>query len=128
MRFSPFLFAALSACVAGPTERPLSVRQVIENAQALDGREITVAGWIQACRHLSCSLHASAEEAGRERPVYFLSIGRSGWFDAFARRNAPARIALRARVDARCITDPASGIIAACTDRPASLDPRGLVR
>jgi hypothetical protein len=128
MRCLPFLILALSACVAGPPERPLSVRYVVENAGVLDGRDIVVSGWLQACQHLSCSLYDSAEEAGKDSPSYFLSIGRSPWFDSFARRSAPTRITLRARVDASCISDPATGVFALCTDRPNSLEPLGLVR
>lgn len=128
MRFLPLLLLALTACVAGRTERPLSVREVVENAQALDGREIVVSGWIETCQRLSCPLYGSSEEVGKDWPIYYLSIGPSRWFESFARRHAPTRVTLRARVDARCITDPATGAIAACADRANSLEPLGLVR
>ena len=127
MRFVAFLFVALSACVAGPTERALTVKQVVENARALDGQEILVTGWIDYCHRLSCPLFDSAEEVGKDWP-YFLSIGRSSWFDSFARRHAPTRVTFRSRVDARCISDPATGVIAACADRANSLEPLGLAR
>ena len=126
MRSLPFLFVALSACVAGPTERALSVKQVVENAQALDGQEILVTGWIEHCHRLSCPLFDSAEEVGKEEWSYVLSIGRSTWFDSFARRHAPTRVTLRARLNNRCISNPATRIIAACADRSNTLEPLGL--
>jgi hypothetical protein len=122
VRFSPFLILAVCACVAGPTQRALSVKQVVENAQALDGQEIVVTGWIEYCHRLSCPLFDSAEEVGKDWS-YVLSIGRSSWFDAFARRHAPTRVTLRARLNNRCISDPATRIIAACADRANTLEP-----
>ena len=127
MRFLPVLLLALSACVAGPGERPLNVRQVVENARALDGQEIVVSGWIEQCQRLFCSLYDSSEEVGKEWP-YFLSIGPSRWFDAFAERHAPTRVTLRARLNNRCISDPGRGNIAVCADRANSLEPLSLVR
>ena len=127
MLLVPLLIFALQASAAESTERPLSVREVMENAEALDGREISVSGWVQECHSLSCSLYASRREARRQEPRYWLSIGSSPWFDAFARRNAPARVTLRARFDARCVSDPADGVIALCADRVRSLDPLAIV-
>lgn len=123
----PLLFLALQAAVPAQGERPLSVREVMENAGTLDGREIVVSGWIEECHRLSCTLYASRREARKDWPDYWLSIGSSGWFDSFAARNAPTRVTLRARFDARCVTDPASGIIALCADRVNSLAPIALV-
>lgn len=100
----------------------------MENAGALDGREILVSGWVEHCERLFCELYASRRESrGRSWPVYYLSIGSSAWLDAFVRRNGPGRVTLRARFDARCVTDPRSGIIAACADRVSSLRPIALV-
>ena len=127
MRLLPLLFVALSACVSGRSERPLSVRHVVQNAEALDGREIVVTGWIDECRHLSCTLYAGPEDVGKAWPIYILSIGASPWFDAFARLHAPTRITVRARVHNHCISDPAADVIAACADRPNTLEPLGLV-
>jgi hypothetical protein len=126
-RFLPFPLLAVCGCVAGPTARPLSVREVVEGAQALDGREIVVAGWLEDCRPLSCGLYGSAGEVRKEFP-YYLSIGRSPWFDSFARRAAPRRIVLRARLHDRCISDPATETIAVCADRSGTLEPLALVR
>jgi len=95
IRFLPISLLALSGCVAGLTERPLSVREVMENARALDGQEIVVSGWLQQCQRLSCGIYASAKEAEKDWP-YYLSIGSSRWFDTFAQRAAPTRIVLRA--------------------------------
>ncbi|HEX8381204.1 MAG TPA: hypothetical protein VF619_11735 [Allosphingosinicella sp.] len=125
-RFLPFL-VLLSGCVAGPTERPLSVEEVVENASALNGREIVVVGWLDQCFRFSCGIYASAKEAKKDFP-YYLSIGRSRWFDSFAQRAAPTRIALRARLDDRCISNPATEIIALCTDRSGTLEPLALIR
>lgn len=127
MPLLPILFLLFRASTAEPGERPLSVRQVMENADALDGHEITVAGWIEYCHRLSCPLFASRREVRRDRSDYWISIGRSAWFDAFAARNAPARVTLRARFDARCVVDPAEGVIAVCADRTDSLAPLAVV-
>ena len=127
MRLLPLLFVALSACVSGASQRPLSVRHVVQNAEALDGREVVVTGWIDECLRLSCPLYADPEDVGKAWPIYVLSIGASRWFDAFARLHAPTRITLRARVHDHCISDPAANVIAVCTDRPSTLEPLGLV-
>ena len=127
MRLLPALVLGLSACLITPAERPLNVRQIVENARALDGQEVVVTGWIEDCERLSCPLYASSEEVGKDSP-YLLSIGPSRWFDDFARRNAPMRVNLRARVHARCITNPATGNIAVCADRSGTLEPLGLGR
>ncbi|HEX6375587.1 MAG TPA: hypothetical protein VFZ91_07685 [Allosphingosinicella sp.] len=126
-RFLPFSLLALSGCMAGATERPLSVREVVENARTLDGREIVVAGWLERCQSRSCGIHASADEVGDDFP-YYLSIGPSRWFDSFARRTAPTRIVLRARLHDRCISDPAARIIAACADRAGTLEALAVIR
>ncbi len=127
IRFLPILFLALSGCVAGLTERPLGVRDVVENARALDGQEIVVSGWLQHCQRLSCGIYASAKEAEKDWP-YYLSIGPSRWFDTFAQRAAPTRIVLRARLHNRCISNPATQIVGACTDRGDTLEPLALIR
>jgi hypothetical protein len=127
MRWLPSLFVALSACVAGSTERALSVKHVVENAQALDGQEILVTGWIEYCHRLSCPLFHSAAEVENDWS-YYLSIGGSRWFDAFARRHAPTRVTLRARLNDQCITNPATQIIAVCADRSNTLEPIGFPR
>ena len=127
IRLLPFAFFTLSACVAGPTARPLTVREVVENAHAFDGKEIVVTGWLEQCQRLSCGIFASAEEVEKDFP-YYLSIGRSSWFDAFAQYAAPRRITLRARLHDRCISNPATQIIAACADRGGTLEPLALVR
>jgi hypothetical protein len=127
VRVLPFLLLALSGCVAGPAGRPLSVREVVERAEALDGREIVVAGWLDQCHRFSCGLYASAKEVEKDLP-YYLSIGPSPWFDSYARSAAPTRIVLRARLNDRCISDPATGIIAVCGDRARTLEPLALVR
>jgi hypothetical protein len=120
----PFVaLLALAATQAGASERPWTVRQVIENAELLDGREVIVAGWLQACQRLSCPLFNSPEEAKGQSPAYHLSVGGNGWFDHDARRYAPSYVILKARVDARCINDPSQDVIALCTDRPSSLRP-----
>lgn len=124
----PLLFLALHGSAAQPAERPMTVREVMERAEALDGREIVVSGWVEECRRLSCPLFQSRREARREWPRYWLSVGSSPWFESFARRNVPGRMTLRARLDARCVTDPRTEVIALCSDRAGSLHPLAIVR
>ena len=122
------LLLAAQAASAGTVEGPLSVRQVMEHAEALDGQEIIVSGWVEECLGLSCGLWASRAESRRHLPRYWLSIGSSAWFDAFARRTTPGWVTLRARFDARCVTDPKTGVFVLCADRVRSLDPIAIVR
>jgi hypothetical protein len=122
------LSLALQASAPAPRERVLSVREVMENIELHDGREIVVTGWIDRCERLSCSLFDSKAEARKEWPRYWLSIGAKAWFDDFAGDRAPARITLRARFDARCVTDPREDLIAVCADRSNSLNPIAIVR
>jgi hypothetical protein len=126
-RILPFLLFALSACVTAGGGRPLGVQEVVRQAPGLDGREIAVRGWIEECSRLSCALYNSDREDGGGRP-YFLSIGPSPWLDAFAARHAPTAVTLRARLHDRCISDPATGAIAVCADRPNTLEPIALLR
>ena len=127
IRLLSVVILALSACVAGPTERPLTVREVIENARVFDGEEVIVSGWLEECQHLSCGIFASAKEVDKDFP-YYLSIGPSPWFDSLAQRAAPGPIVLRARLHDRCVSNPATQIIVACADRPSTLEPLALVR
>ena len=122
------LSLALQASAPSPRERVLSVREVMENIELYDGREIVVTGWIDHCERLSCSLFASKAEVKKEWPRYRLSIGTKAWFDEFASDRAPARITLRARFDARCVTDPRDNEIAICADRVNSLNPIAIIR
>ena len=121
------LFFALGGCVTHHSQHPMTVQQVVQEARTLDGQEVVVTGWLQECRRLSCPLYASAEEAEKEQPS-FLSIGPSVWFDPLSLHLARTRITLRARFNSRCVSDPASGVIAVCTDRPASLEPIRMIR
>ena len=120
-RALPALLLALSACASAPTERPLTVRHVVLNAEALDGQEILVTGWIEECWRLSCPLWHSADEVGKDWPFY-LSIGSSKWFDRFAQDNAPMRVTLRARFHDKCIVNPVTQIIGVCADRSETLE------
>jgi hypothetical protein len=126
-RALPALLLALSACATSPAERPLSVRHVVLNAEALDGQEILVTGWVEECGHFGCPLWHSPREIGKEWP-YRLSIAASKWFDRYADLNAPMRVTLRARFHDRCISDPVSQTIGVCTDRGSNLEPLSRVR
>jgi len=126
-RLLPLPFLALAGCVTVPIERPMTVREIVQNAHVLDGRVIVVSGWLEQCQPLSCGLYASAAEVRKDSP-YYLSIGSSRWFDAFARRAGPTNVVLRVRVHDRCISDPSIQVIAACADRAGSLEPLALVR
>ena len=109
---------------------------MIENQDDLDGKTVTVRGWVQNCERLSCGLHDSRAEYRRNlspEPVpgpgdphglgFHLSIGASQWFDEEAALNAPSYVVMTARVDTRCMNVPKDGLIAACTDRPNTLAP-----
>ena len=143
---------ALASCTTTRTRHVWSVREVVQNRQSLDGKTITIRGWLEDCRYLSCGLYDSAEEARRARdpdriPLpgdehgigYYLSLGGYPWFDREAAEHACRRLRsqsrcggiyvdLIARVDDRCMSDPVEGWIALCTDRPDTLVPIRIVR
>jgi hypothetical protein len=127
MRALPLACLLLAACATVAPPRPLTVRQVVENAEALDGKVILVSGWLPYCHRLSCGLYGSREEVAKDF-AYYLSIGGSRWFDAAALRLEPGFIVLRARLHNKCISDPADGTIAVCADRSGTLEPLALVR
>ncbi|MGD9713054.1 MAG: hypothetical protein AB7V46_13425 [Thermomicrobiales bacterium] len=124
----PLLLMLQALPLEAATGHPMSVREVMENNERLDGREIVVSGWVEECRPLSCPLYASRREAHRNGPRYWLSIGSSSGFDAFARDHAPGRVTLRARFRADCVNDPSGEAIAVCADRVNSLSPVAIVR
>ena len=122
-RILPFLLLALGGCVTTAREPPLSVQQVVEQAEALDGREITVSGWIHECRPRGCALYGSRKDVDNDSS-FFLSIGPSAWFDEWAEEYGSRRITFRARLDAFCIIDdPRPDIIRVCADRAPTLQP-----
>jgi hypothetical protein len=118
---------AVLGCLAGPSASPLTVREVVVEAQSLNGREIIVEGWLEQCQRLSCPLFATPEDVRSDDP-YFLSIGSAPWFDIEMREAMPTWIVLRARFHDICVIDPASRIYAACSDRPETLEPLALIR
>lgn len=128
MAFVQLLLLSLQASAAEPATRPMTVREMMEKTEALDGQEIVVTGWVRECRRFSCILYQSRRGSRRDDRRYWLSIGASAWFDAFARRNLPGRVTLRARFDASCVIDPRDDVIALCTDRASSLGPLAIVR
>ena len=133
---------AMTSCItSSPAGRVWSVRQVIENQDALDGRVITVRGWVRYCERLGCALYDSRAEERLDRDPdrgpgpgdpyglgFHLSIGGYPWFDEQAHLNAPSYVVMVAKVDGRCMNDPKEGIIAACTDRPDTLVPIRILR
>lgn len=116
----------LAACATSSTTDVLSVRDVVERARSLNGQEVLVSGWLQSCQTFSCGLYGSQSEVVRSAP-YYLSIGPSRWFDSFASRAGPRQVVIRGRVHDLCISDPANDVIAACSDRPASLEPLAVI-
>ena len=117
----------LGGCATHAAPRVLDVREIVENAGALDGKEVLVSGWMANCHPLSCGLFQSRRETGRSFP-YYLSIGPSDWFDAFANHGPARQVVLRVRVNAKCISNPGTGEIAVCADRPTTLEPLGTIR
>ena len=132
---------ALASCVTQPDGTVWSVRQVMDNPEAAEGKVINVRGWVQHCERLGCGLYDSREEYRRSQDPdrgpgpgdpeglgFDLSIGTSAWFDEEAALNAPSYVVMTVRVDGRCMNDPKYGIIAACTDRSDTLVPIRILR
>ncbi|HEY5722898.1 MAG TPA: hypothetical protein VIT45_11310 [Allosphingosinicella sp.] len=136
-------FAALSlaSCATRPDGPVWSVRQVMDNSEAVEGKVIDIRGWVQRCERLGCGLYDSREEYRRSQDPdrgpgpgdpeglgFHLSIGTSAWFDEEAALNAPSYVIMTARVDGRCMNDPKHGTIALCIDRSGTLEPIRIIR
>lgn len=139
--FLAFAPLALASCVTLPDGPVWSVRQVMDNSDAVDGKVINIRGWVQHCERFGCGLYDSREEYRRDQDPdrgpgpgdpyglgFHLSIGTSAWFDEEAALNAPSYVVMTARVDGRCMDDPKFGDIAVCTDRSNTLEPVRIIR
>lgn len=99
-------FAILLKAVPADAER-MTVKQVIENKDRLDGKIVTVSGWLPECEGLNCILYESPESttAGpdSERSNYHLGIGDYRVFERKAAGRLPAFVVLRARFHGECV-------------------------
>ena len=117
---------------AGTVVSPVEVRQ---NIQALDGKVVTVEGWIGRCDATNCGLYASLEDAelvedwrpkdnGRPSDAWYaamnrrVSIGGNAWFDFRVQFFAMSKVKVRGRIDSYCRTE---GVF--CFDRANELEP-----
>jgi hypothetical protein len=109
----------LAACAAVQNQPSLTVRDVAGDIHRFDGRVVTIRGWLDECKQLSCGLFQTREEAtAHQYGNHMLSIGSTKSFDRQALDRGPAEVILRARVDAAC-RDPE----VVCMDRASELVP-----
>lgn len=116
----------LSAC-ATVAEPPRTVRWVVENKAELDGKLVTVRGWVSRCDRTSCALYAQLEDVGKDE-VFAISVGRADWFDARVRGRPLSEVIITGTVQAQCINDPTDQVAAICFDRSPDLVPTKIVR
>lgn len=99
----------------------MTVLQVLENREKLDGKLVTVRGWLPRCEGYDCLLYDSQEAAEADlsdkRSHRYLGIGDSPEFDKNVAGQLPAFVVLRAKFDAECV-EPSGWI---CLDRVADL-------
>jgi hypothetical protein len=113
-----------------PNERVWSVREVMDNRQLVNGKTVTVRGWIEHCQRLSCAFYDSPSELRTDHANvgYWLGVGGHPSFDREAAAHIPGYVVLTARVDIGCMNDPKNEVIALCTDRATTLSPLHIVR
>jgi len=125
MRRRFLLMALLAAApVLAETLTPLSVVEVMTRKAELDGKVVTVRGWLDRCANLSCGLYPTREAARSSGNRPFLSIGASPVVDNHLDLVRNAEVVIEARFDAKCV--PPSDYI--CLDRVPELDPVRLVQ
>jgi hypothetical protein len=109
---------ATSGCVSLRSAGALTVAEVTSSIVQLDGKTVTVRGWLDVCQHLSCGLFPSKEAAiERQYGDQMLSIASTPDFDDQAEGRGPAEVLLVARVSADFRTKYI------CMDRAHELQP-----
>jgi hypothetical protein len=129
MRYLLIIAGLSGLSVASAAEAPvLTVPQVIERHEALDGKVVRVSGWLHSrCYRFGCSITNTRDGKGA-----YLSLGGSGSFDlAVQKAGAQGRkILVEGRVNHTCFDhskDPGNDPreLTICTDRADELaDPR----
>ena len=107
----------------------LTIKNVVERHEALDGKKVRLTGWIKSCENYSCEM---TEQAAQNGPV--IRIGYAPHFDReFAKFNgSEVHIVIDGIVHAGCFdheTDakmPAEVVV--CTDRSGQLDKPKLIK
>ena len=123
---SRLLALLIVACTPVPERAPLTVREVVEQYEQLDGKIVRVVGVVYGCQMLGCSLL----DAGHPRD-YSFGLGTAPGFDEQMRLHLRKRIIVEGRLDATCLhtgeTKLPNGQIGViiCTDRASVLkDPK----
>lgn len=148
MRRACSILAAMSAtlgtsCDAAPTQpdRVMTITEVIDNIDALNGQRISVTGYLIECMGYDCRLFRSRNDkeqwdrylaeilrrrqsAVAEPPYLGIGIGVGENFDAQAAPYANSYVVITGRVTNRCRYRGE----AACTDRSTDLEPEAIRR
>ena len=115
-------FFILSACATLPAKpAALSVHEVSQQQDALNGKVIRVSGVVRHCQRLSCALISPTNK------LHFISIGNSETFDQDIRQHLNREVVVEGMLDSRCVNDFDLGDYAVCADRPDSLANPSLV-
>jgi hypothetical protein len=93
----------------------LSVHELSQQREALNGKVVRVAGVVKHCQRLSCALEAPDNER------YFVSIGKSDAFDRTVQHVLGREIVVEATLDDSCVVDFDHDISPVCGDRSNSL-------
>ena len=139
------LAAASPACSSGTFREPMTITDVIENIDRLNGRTVRVAGYLGTCFGYECRLFRNPAEKARwdrwieqlmtmpesgrrqlppfeEPPILGIGMGDRNDFDARAERFANSYVVITGRVTNACRYRG----LPACTDRTTDLEPTGI--
>ena len=133
--------ALLTGCAFSAPSDAMSVEEVIADIEVLDGKVVTVRGWLGQCGGYDCGLFASLDDArivergDHESGEWLaamdrrLGIGPNDSFDAMASMMQFQEVIVRGKVDATCITGrdpdhPNFGFM--CFDRASDIEPQSI--
>jgi hypothetical protein len=139
-------FAVMTpGCNSGTFREPMTITDVIENIDRLNGRTVRVAGYLGECRGYDCHLFRNPAEKARlerlfeqaragadsgggppppvdETPVLSIGTGDGNDFDAKAGPFANSYVVITGRVTNQCRFNGRPD----CTDRGPDLQPTGI--
>ncbi len=123
----------LGGCTFSPSEDALSVKEVNEKIQSLDGKSVAVIGWLGECGGNDCGLYESLDDAklvaeGAHQSEEWqavmerrLSIGLDEGFDFMAQFFDYEQVIIFGQVNADCSREGMS-----CFDRVGDVQPSSI--
>jgi len=97
------LLATVAALLHSAAAEPATIAALLNDPKSFHGRVVSLSGWVNDCRPLSCALEdrpGSGQQQRRRR----LSIAADREFDEAVATGSPVRVQVDARFDATCLT------------------------